>query len=259
MVSLGRSGYEHPIPSGRIVLNATGFRQILINGRRGWNSMSSDDQVSRRGLFDKIRNLAKTSNDPVAQDQEDPDEIEFIPAPFDLAGMLERLETGGDARVGAPAIPMLRPPGALPERAFLDTCTRCGECIAACPHDAIILAPERFRSAAGSPMLSPLDSPCRMCVDTPCISACAPQALRLTPPKSPFRMGVAHIKTSDCLAHQGSFCSVCVERCPIEGAITVTAGKPKIQARLCTGCGICHHMCPSPWNAILVMPELERT
>ncbi len=239
-----------------------GCRRILINGHHLWNKVSSDEQISRRGLFDKIRKLANTSDDaaapPLGGESSEPI-AEYVPAPFDLAGMLERLENGGDANVGAPKIPVLRPPGAIAESLFLDTCTRCGDCISACPHDAIVLAPERFRTAAGSPMLSPLDAPCRMCVDTPCINVCAPKALRLVPGESPFQMGIAYIKTSDCLAHQGSFCSVCVERCPIEGAITITAGKPKIMANKCTGCGICHHVCPSPWNAILVMPELERT
>ena len=35
----------------------------------------------------------------------------------------------------------LRPPGALPEMAFLAACTRCGDCGKACPVLAIVKAP----------------------------------------------------------------------------------------------------------------------
>lgn len=218
--------------------------------------MSSEDGLSRRGFFNKIRGAVSPKP---AEEAEEVAEVESPePAPFDLAGMLARLEGGQEAKFEAPVIPVLRPPGALPEPAFLAACTRCRDCVAACPHGAIVLAPARFREAAGTPMLDPLRAPCRMCSDTPCISACGPGALRLGGEDGPFHMGIARIKTSDCLAYQGSFCSVCAERCPVPEAIVVEVGRPRIQPQLCTGCGICHHVCPSPWNAILVMPEIQR-
>ena len=34
----------------------------------------------------------------------------------------------------------LRPPGALPEKDFLAACTRCGQCVQACPYDMLYLA-----------------------------------------------------------------------------------------------------------------------
>ena len=44
------------------------------------------------------------------------------------------LELGGELRGGS-QVPrtVLRPPGALSEAAFLDTCFRCGNCVEACP------------------------------------------------------------------------------------------------------------------------------
>lgn len=42
----------------------------------------------------------------------------------------------GVAQVG-PNVRYLRPPGALAEPAFLDACTRCGDCIRACPAQCI--------------------------------------------------------------------------------------------------------------------------
>ncbi len=153
------------------------------------------------------------------------------------------------------ALPIHRPPGAVDERAFLSGCTRCNECISACPVIAIVHAPERFREAAGTPMIDPHNSPCIMCEDTPCIAACKPGVLRVDQPR---KMGVAWIQTMACLAHTGSFCTVCSERCPVPNAIEVVAGKPSIRADVCTGCGVCASVCPAPTNAIVVMPLADR-
>lgn len=58
-----------------------------------------------------------------------------------------------------------------------------------------------------------------------------------------------------CLAHQGSFCSTCVERCPVPGAMSSEAGKPIVHPDVCTGCGICHGVCPAPKNAIFFVAK----
>lgn len=152
-------------------------------------------------------------------------------------------------------IPVLRPPGAIDERTFLDECTRCGECIEACPHDAIQLAPERFREAAGTPMIDPANSPCRICDDVPCVHACEPNVLSLAAPRF---MGTARLKPQTCLAHQGQTCTVCFEQCPVSGAIELREGKPVIHEDLCTGCGVCFHACPAPHNPLMILPLLAR-
>lgn len=54
-----------------------------------------------------------------------------------------------------------------------------------------------------------------------------------------------------------SFCSVCVERCPVAGAIRSERGLPMVQPDLCTGCGICHEVCPAPRKAVLLMPRRQ--
>lgn len=151
--------------------------------------------------------------------------------------------------------PVLRPPGAVEESAFLDGCTKCEACILACPHDAIIKAPARFRRAAETPMIDPLRQPCWMCEGYPCIDACEPGVLRHDVPK---QMGTARIETFSCLAYQGTFCTVCHEQCPVEGAIELCEGKPQVIEERCTGCGVCQHVCPAPANAILLMPLAKR-
>jgi len=153
------------------------------------------------------------------------------------------------------AIPVLRPPGAVDEPTFLRDCTRCDACLEACPHDAIIHAPQRFREAAGTPMIDPMREPCRMCEDFPCIEACEPDVLTsLVPPV----MGTARIQRQTCIAHQNGFCSACWEQCPVEGAISVENGKPTVVEETCTGCGVCQHVCPAPTNAVLLMPAFSR-
>ena len=46
----------------------------------------------------------------------------------------------------------LRPPGALPELGFLAACTRCGDCIPACPVQAIVRAPTESGPGGGHPV-----------------------------------------------------------------------------------------------------------
>jgi ferredoxin-type protein NapG len=153
------------------------------------------------------------------------------------------------------ALAVLRPPGAVAEADFLAACTRCGDCAKACPHDAIRDAPARLRDAQGTPIIEPLASPCMMCDDLPCIAACETGALR---PEAPAALGTARVAPLDCLNRLSNTCSVCVERCPVPGAIDFVGDVPDVNERLCTGCGICQHVCPAPQNAILLLPNTGR-
>lgn len=159
------------------------------------------------------------------------------------------------SRSRAPTIPMFRPPGAISEAQFLAGCTRCNECAQACPHHAIRPAPERLGPLAGTPTIEPDLAACMMCEDFPCIQACEPGVLSDAASKV---MGTARITEPLCLAHQGTTCTVCSERCPVEGAIVVTRGRPSVDETTCTGCGVCRFVCPAPENAILLMPAFLR-
>ena len=63
---------------------------------------------------------------------------------------------------------------------------------------------------------------------------------------------VAIIQGRFCLAYQGGMCFTCSEQCPVPGAITSKLGIPTVHLDICTGCGICHDLCPAPHNAILI-------
>jgi ferredoxin len=69
---------------------------------------------------------------------------------------------------------------------------------------------------------------------------------------------IAVILNHFCLAYQSSFCSVCSERCPEEGAIVLAQGKPSVNPDACTGCKICQDVCPAPKNAVFIVSRKPR-
>ncbi|MGM0577858.1 MAG: 4Fe-4S binding protein [Myxococcota bacterium] len=201
--------------------------------------------TSRRGFFRGfVRELAGAAGS-VARELEAP--REEPPPPAD--------ESAPPAPRRRPPPPVHRPPGAIDEASFLEVCTGCDACAEACPHGSIVPAPPRLRHAAGTPVIDPHRAPCHLCPDTPCISACEPGALR---PDQPRRMGTAHIQKHQCLSWRNEMCSVCIERCPVPGALTSDRGRPVVDGSLCDGCGLCMWYCPAPVNAILVLPARDR-
>lgn len=68
---------------------------------------------------------------------------------------------------------------------------------------------------------------------------------------------VAVIQGRFCVALT-SFCAVCVERCPVPGALQITRGMPSVVADKCTGCGVCFDVCPAPRKAVLMLPLAGR-
>ena len=67
---------------------------------------------------------------------------------------------------------------------------------------------------------------------------------------------VAIVQGRFCIALT-SFCAACVERCPVPGAMKKERGMPMVVADVCTGCGICHDVCPAPRNAVLMLPRRQ--
>lgn len=65
---------------------------------------------------------------------------------------------------------------------------------------------------------------------------------------------VPKVLSHRCLATT-SFCSVCLERCPIDGAIVVALGRPRVDASRCDGCGRCIAACPAPILAFELVPR----
>jgi Pyruvate/2-oxoacid:ferredoxin oxidoreductase delta subunit len=77
--------------------------------------------------------------------------------------------------------------------------------------------------------------------------------LRRAAPEAADAASVAVIQGRHCLAYRGLMCSTCYERCPEPGAIVTERGIPRVVNDCCTGCGVCHDVCPAPVNAVLMI------
>jgi len=154
----------------------------------------------------------------------------------------------------------IRPPGAVEESLFLSRCTRCNECIKVCPHFCVRGIDSDVEYGIGTPIIVPEITPCRLCPDLPCISACKDKALMPVDDIKNVRIGVALIDRTNCLDYAGdgtSPCRKCYTECPLkEEAIYLEDSRPVIRAERCTGCGICENVCAaitSP-SAVRVFP-----
>lgn len=155
---------------------------------------------------------------------------------------------------------LIRPPGARPEREFLQRCTGCGLCIQVCPTGG--LQPTLLEAGVEgiwSPRLVPQIGPCSYNCNL-CSQICPTQAIApLTmEEKQQFKIGVATFDLSRCLPYAfGRDCMVCEECCPIpDKAIYFTdvevqdrsgekrtIKQPHVDPGLCIGCGQCEKMC----------------
>jgi MauM/NapG family ferredoxin protein len=147
---------------------------------------------------------------------------------------------------------VLRPPGALPEKQFLDTCYRCGNCMDVCPARCIRPMSGDVERA-GTPYIDPDLSACVICEELACMKACPSGALRLVAQASDIRMGRAVVDQTVCVRGRGEDCEICIEKCPVgASAIALDADGRVAVAPGCVGCGVCQFYCPTLPRAIRV-------
>jgi len=150
--------------------------------------------------------------------------------------------------------PPIRPPGALPEQQFRETCSRCGECVRVCPVQCIKIDPSGVRGA-GAPFIDVDNAACVLCDGLLCMNKCPSGALVPTP-IGDIDMGTAQWHEQLCLRTHNEGCTVCIDQCPIgEVALVLEDGKVKVIENGCTGCGVCQNRCPTSPKSITVSPR----
>lgn len=145
----------------------------------------------------------------------------------------------------------LRPPGAVEEQLFLERCTKCNDCVTACPPGAIVT-----HQQDGTPVLFADQSPCLLCEDLPCIAACGTDALSSVGGVNHVHMGIAAVSQRLCTAGQG--CHACVSKCPTDAIVMDFASLHlSVVKEACVGCGMCEIVCKTVNDhvAIRVIPS----
>ncbi len=151
----------------------------------------------------------------------------------------------------------LRPPGALEEKELRDTCSRCGDCVRACPVNAIQIDASG-EQGAGLPYIDASTSACVVCDELACMNKCPTGALRLVP-REEINMGTAFVREATCLRTVGQDCTICVDHCPMgSAALGLLDGRVRVIEDGCTGCGRCEHECPTQPKSIVVEPRSKR-
>ena len=155
---------------------------------------------------------------------------------------------------GRPQRPQIenRPPWALPEEAFVDACSRCDDCLHACPTRIIV------RGDGGYPTVDFSYGECTFCGD--CNRACRSGALQ--PPagnRPPWALRA--VIAPQCLQFTGTECRVCGDFCEARAIRfrLATAGRSFAQVDLarCTGCGACVGVCPAGVVSMQVPVQAE--
>jgi polyferredoxin len=172
---------------------------------------------------------------------------------------------------------VIRPPGSVEERDFLERCIRCAECMKVCPNNA--LHPAFFEAGIEglwTPILIPRIGYCEFsCVL--CGQVCPTGAIQKIDEKQkmgigqkPISVGTAMYDHGRCLPWaMATPCIVCEEFCPTSPKaiwaeetevpkrdnkykaggehaemLKVKVQRPAVDPTLCVGCGACEKVCP---------------
>lgn len=145
---------------------------------------------------------------------------------------------------GAPEA--IRPPGALGEEQFVETCSRCDACIKACPKAILV------RGHGGFPMIDFNQGACTFC--GACAEACKDGCFTAA-----RGWEMKAVVGPACVEPKGVSCRMCESACDADAIrfrpMLGGRSQPVIDADNCTGCGAC--AAPCPVHAISFTPNQE--
>jgi len=144
-----------------------------------------------------------------------------------------RFFAGAKSRASA-----FRPPWSLQESLFVEHCTRCDDCLTACPTGLLV------KGEGGFPLADFTQGYCTFCGD--CARACTTGAIGRDLTRTPWFFGIAIGEA--CLTRQNVDCRICGEQCDVSairfaprlGGVFL----PEINNSSCNGCGACIAPCP---------------
>lgn len=134
----------------------------------------------------------------------------------------------------------IRPPGAKPEKSFIEFCNGCGACIKACPEKLIQLNSDKL------PIVSFANKGCTFCGQ--CSAACDQNAFIADIDQEDVWTWRARV-SARCLDKNGIVCRACEASCEMNAIKfrPVLGGRTDVSVLLadCNGCGECIASCPS--------------
>ncbi|ROS01559.1 periplasmic nitrate reductase maturation protein NapF [Sinobacterium caligoides] len=133
-----------------------------------------------------------------------------------------------------------RPPW-VTESSLLDACSRCGDCITACPEKIIVHGNDQY------PELDFTRSGCDYCGD--CAASCQQEVFL---PQQQRRPALAWqqraVLNERCLNYNQVMCQSCQDSCQTEAihfSYQDRIPRPVINLERCDGCGFCLSVCPT--------------
>ena len=137
----------------------------------------------------------------------------------------------------------IRPPWAVDNVLFVESCTRCGDCIAACETQIIV------KGEGGFPEIHFSNGECTFCQK--CVQVCEQPVFRAVT-EQPWQHKVEI--GEGCLTQHRIECRSCQDSCPMSAIrFRLQMGgvaQPVLGLESCNGCGACLSSCPV--NAITI-------